>query len=222
MALEERKVLLIGMPSTGKTTFLAALQQYFEGTSPSKKITQFKYSPDAAYLNSIHSRWLNCEQQIRTNHDTNSKKESQIFLELVSTKERLVLSVPDTAGEAFKQHWELRIWDESYNKLVQDTSGLLFFIHAEKIKPHVLISDINLILKSDFMEDHPQSKGKDQVEESKEKDQAEEKIATWNHLNTPTQVIAVDLLQFHVDHLKKIRPIPLVIVKILEKMCLKN
>jgi hypothetical protein len=190
----EKKVLIVGMPATGKTSFLAALQNYIEAYIPDKALTQYKYSPNAEYLNKIHTRWLDCKQQPRTIQDIDSKNEIEMFLEDTESKKRLILKIPDVAGEAFAQHWLLRSWDENYKELVETSDGLLFFIHPGNIKTHSLITDVACLIDEILEED-------DEVT-----------ITHWDPNDTPTQVVSVDILQQHLEYLPTISKVPIAFI----------
>jgi hypothetical protein len=190
----ERSILIVGMPSTGKTSFLAALQHYVETDLKDKPLNQYKYSPDSEYLNKIHNRWLNCHQQSRTIQENEANRKVEMFLEDCNTKERFTLNIPDIAGETFTQHWELRSWEIEYKDIVERSSGILFFIHPENIKAHSILTDVANVL-----------------EEFTDSDESND-IVQWNPSLSPTQVIAVDLLQQHLDYLPQSTKIPIALI----------
>jgi GTPase SAR1 family protein len=194
----EKEILILGMPGSGKTTFLAAFQHYIEADLKGKELTQYKYSPNSEYLNRIHKRWLNCEQQIRTVQEMLVNEDVKIFLESADSGEQFVLNVPDLAGEVFSRQWEFRNWDETYRQRLNEIGGLVLFIHPEKIKPHVLITDAMAVFQ-DF--------------DLNPEDQSPRKVKTqqWRHDDAPTQVTIVDLLQIHQDFLK-CNPTPIAFV----------
>ncbi len=189
--------ILLGFPSSGKSSFLAALYNYVISNLANKSLQQYKPSNDTEYLNLIHNRWLTCTKQQRTQDEVQSNQNILLFLKDVN-QEEVTLSIPDIAGEVFKRQWELRIWEKKYKEVLLTSTGVLFFINTQDLVPHVIISDVVHGL-GDFL-------AETKIEEYKP---ASEK---WMHDKTPTQVRIVEILQFHLDELKSKLPVPIVFI----------
>ena len=187
--MSESEILIIGLPETGKTSFLAALQHYIDTEKKEKFLAKYQYSPNDEYLNRIHGRWLCCEQQVRTAQDQTGSQDVSMYLEVVETKKRFILNVPDVAGEVFSQQWQARSWEKSYIDKVIGICGIIFFIHPQTFKTHTLLTDIAPLV--DLME--------------------EGDFKVWDINDVPTQVVLVDLLQTHMDYAHAV-PIPVAIV----------
>lgn len=185
----EKKITLIGLPKSGKTTFLAAFYQYLIKEDVSHSLIQDKPTRDASYLNEILSIWLDCEEQSRTNSNSSNR---DVLLHLRSLSgHRLDLRIPDMEGEVFNRHWHSRIWDKKYESIVNHSSGILFFLPSENFNNHILKSDV----ENEFFE-LLKDKIDTEIDPTQDYESSEEE---WLKNNTPLQVIVVDILQTHID-----------------------
>ncbi|MBW8683516.1 TRAFAC clade GTPase domain-containing protein [Chitinophaga rhizophila] len=187
----KRHFLLLGLPATGKTSFLAALYYYLTSNLPDRKFIEYKKSANTAYLNKIMNLWSKCEEIDRTvTQIDSSNKEVLLHLEDVDTKTRFELQVPDIAGEHFVAQFTNRLWEKEYKHEVEKASGIALFLNPSKIRNHVLLDDTQ-IDDDDFEE----------VEE----------LEPFKIEEVPTQIMLVDILNYHYVHQNK-SPIPLSLV----------
>lgn len=193
-ALQTPKIVLIGLPSTGKTSFLAALRHYIEVDIPDKKLTQYQYSQNDEYLTKIYLDWLGCVRPNRTLLYDKYNRDIKLFLQHVVSKEKLILNVPDMAGETFKQQWESRSWTKPYSIEVEQADGLILFAHSQNIKTPILLQDIYAA-----------------TEGEEEEEVYMGNLEPWSREKAPTQVILVELLQFHLAHFSR-TPMPVALV----------
>lgn len=191
--LQTPQILLVGLPSTGKTSFLAALWHYIGAYIPNKKLKQYQFSTDDEYLNKIYHDWLNCKQPARTSSNDKSNTDIELFLEHTISGERLILNVPDVAGETFKQQWELRTWNKQYLKQVKNAAGLILFIHPLKLTTLTLLHKIY------------------KLTDGEHSDSDNSTTEPWSPDKSTTQVMLVGLIQFHLLHFTR-TPMPLALV----------
>lgn len=186
-----RHFLLLGLPETGKTSFLAALYYYLSCELPDRKLVEYKKSANTAYLNKIMNLWIRCEKIDRTvTQIDSSNKEVLLHLEDVYTNVRFDLRVPDIAGEHFVAQFTNRLWEKEYIDEVENASGIVLFLNPSKIRVHVLLDDTQ-IEDDDFEE----------VEE----------LEPFKIEEVPTQIMLVDILNYHYIH-QSSHPIPLSLV----------
>lgn len=125
-------VTVIGLPASGKTTFLAALWHVVSDCDPDAPIAlrlQNLKSGDVAHLNSIASRWREAKEQERTTLGGNHLV--SMNLQDVGGNS-VVVSFPDVEGEAYDRIWEDRECSELIEPFLKST-GVILFIHADKI-----------------------------------------------------------------------------------------
>ena len=121
-------LLFIGLPGSGKTTFLAALWHVLTDRSGSTRLKLTRLSGDRTYLNQITKEWRECSQVPRTNLQT----EQVVVLHLEGDGYGAFdLSIPDLAGEAFRQQLTDRRMSRYHNTLVQDATGVMLFLHPD-------------------------------------------------------------------------------------------
>lgn len=175
-----KSILSIGLPSTGKTTYLAALWHVLE-SSESDNFEIEILPDDREYLNRIRDLWLRCTEQERTK--LNITKEIKLKLRDKSSGAKFLLTFPDLSGELFQSQWENRILTEDYLLKIQDTSCFLLFLHSTQMQKPILIKQVNSILNIDQL--------------------TSSEIKEWNILEAPTQVLVVELLQFILEKKKE-------------------
>ena len=186
------QILLIGLPETGKTSFLAALWHFLKSPKiPNRKLIQYKRSPNDKYLSDIYKDWLSCKRPIRTALADQKTTDIELFLQHKSTGEKFVMNVPDVAGETFRDQWEQRIWMNTYLEEVKKAVGFIFFIHSQK-------NIITLKLLQDGYGLPPEGV-------------TSEDSIKWSPKDTATQVVLIELLRFHLEHFMR-TPMPVAFV----------
>ncbi|TSJ83290.1 TRAFAC clade GTPase domain-containing protein [Chitinimonas sp. BJB300] len=171
--MSNKSIVALGLPASGKTTFLAALWHLLTNEKVNGHLSLAKLEAgEAAHLRSIASRWLQAKNQDRTFHSGN--KTVKLSLKPASG-EIFELTFPDIAGEAFAQMWEMRECPSDVAEALQ-TNGVLLFIHADKIRVPGWIADdlaqsqdLGVVIGGD--------------------------PTPWKPQSSPTQVQLVDILQ---------------------------
>ena len=127
--MEESSVTIVGLPGSGKTTYLAALWAILK-ESPDKAVLRLRElgSGDLKYLNEIAKTWRSAHEQKRTLQSVQT-----VALHMIGPDEEAVsVTFPDPAGETFKRMWADRSCSAAvFDQLV--ASGLMVFVHADKI-----------------------------------------------------------------------------------------
>lgn len=119
----QHSCLMVGLPSAGKTTYLAAFWAVEKEGNTGHKVSCLKYPEDTKYLDEIKNKWLSQEKVPRTTLST------EVHLELVyvGTDKSLTLNVPDFKGEAF-QMLLMNELDDSIERWIKLADSILFFI----------------------------------------------------------------------------------------------
>ena len=167
---------VIGLPRSGKTTFLAALWHLIDAGEVQTKIVLDKLVGDHGYLNSIVDSWRRCEEVPRTS----MAGETQVAIRVHETDSRrqFVLCFPDLSGESYEQMLAARKCKPDYVESYNGPGGLLLFVTANRALDGICITDI-----SNFTGEPASSSEPAQVVE-------------WSPTMVPEQVRVVELLQF--------------------------
>lgn len=174
--------LLIGLPSTGKTSFLAALW-YMVGQSKLEcGLSLHHLEGNNQYLNLIRDAWSEYRPVPRNIADT----EKPVAMWLKDQKTGTVgrLSFPDLSGEAFRSQWTQRQLATAYDSSLAEAAGGVLFVNPvgpEKIIKPIRIDNIDAALEGIGGEDLKKTKIKG---------------VPWDIERSPTQVQLVDILQF--------------------------
>lgn len=172
--MNEHSVVIIGLPGSGKTTFLAALWHLISARDVE---TALKFDTlgigSKAHLNEIAARWRNAQVQDRTGVGGHRV----VTMQLKNAAGAPVrVTFPDVAGEAFRRMWEERDCPPDIAEIVKAGSVLLF-IHSDTIRPPKWVVDEVTLSREAGL---PMSDGEE---------------VPWHPRLAPTQVQLVDLLQ---------------------------
>jgi hypothetical protein len=196
-----KAIVAMGLPESGKTTFLAALWHLVTNKKVPVRLSLVTLAAEeASYLRAIAMRWSQAKKQERTFHSGNKT----VKLTLKSEGgEVFDLKFPDIAGEAFSQMWEMRECTTAVADALRAT-GVLLFIHVDKIKLPGWIADDAALAEglSDAPAEPdaaaapnaPDSIPADTSAEALREEQAGETVK-WKPESTPTQVQLVDMLR---------------------------
>jgi hypothetical protein len=171
-----RTVGLIGLPSSGKTTYIAAFWFAVASARPGSDIELADTPADLGYLNGLTDRWLSCEGADRTT--AAAGQTSEIELAGIGDR-RLRVVVPDYSGEFITDAWVSRRLASQVDRYLRVSDGLLVFIHPLKVTPRVTLEEANTI--SDVLEGGPPNPGLPSQ--------------SFDASKSPTQTILVDMIQ---------------------------
>jgi len=172
--MADRSVVIIGLPESGKTTFLGALWHLIIERDIHTVLRFHNLrSGDAAHLNAIAARWREARIQERTTIGGN-KLVSMNLLDASGMAVRVTF--PDVAGESYRRMWEERACDPEVAEVLRAGSVSLF-IHADTIRPPQWVVDETELSRKLGL---PTPQGEE---------------VPWHPRMAPTQVQVVGLLQ---------------------------
>lgn len=179
--------LLIGLPSTGKTSFLAALWFAIQQTVSPTALVLKKLEGDSTYLNRIRDAWLAFKAVGR--NPTDSETFVSMWLKRKDGDEEVHLTFPDVSGESFKQQWATRQLTVSYDKCLKQANGGILFIHPDSIKLPLRIQEVDDLaaMIDDGVAEEMAAPATPPPPSSP---------VPWDIEKAPTQVQLVELLQF--------------------------
>ncbi|HUS10778.1 MAG TPA: hypothetical protein VMZ30_09955 [Pyrinomonadaceae bacterium] len=183
------KHLVVGLPRTGKTSFIAALGHVVESGEVPNSLQLVDMGDVRDRVNAISKEWLSYREVDRTNFNT----ETNVVMKLSSPSGDKVVEIllPDMTGESFELQWKNREWSREYDELARESSGMLLFVHPDKIVEPVSIEEVVQI------EAQITDAGGASVPESQAG--VMPKPTPWNRDFAPTGIQLVELLQFFVN-----------------------
>ncbi len=119
---------MLGLPSSGKTTFIAAL--WYHLTAPgSKQLTlDTLANGDHEYLNKIRDEWAGYSVVTRTQLNDQKNQNILMKLKIRQPDSKLILDIPDFSGETFKEQFKNREWSEEFDVKLEQVSGIVLFV----------------------------------------------------------------------------------------------
>jgi hypothetical protein len=126
--MEQRKYLMVGLPLSGKSSFLGPFWHVVESEEITASYSIVIQPDDREYLNRLRDSWLSCQVVERTPFGT--IKEVTLSLLDRSTGISHILTIPDLAGETFRLLFEQRELQPQYADLFTEADGIMLFISA--------------------------------------------------------------------------------------------
>lgn len=133
--------VIMGLPASGKTTFLAALWHLIESAETDCRLTMDSYKGDLNYLTLISDAWRTFKEVPRTSQVGNT--DVVIHLKDRETGTRGTALFPDLAGETFELQVEERRCRSEFIEQATADDGVLFFVNANTKEDGLTINDLN-------------------------------------------------------------------------------
>ena len=184
---------IIGLPGSGKTTFLAALWHLLDASEVSSKFVLDKLVGDHSHLNAIVEVWRRCEEVPRTSMAAEARV--SIHVKEAATGKVAVLHFPDLSGESFELQLSSRSCSAEYVDGFEGSGGILLFVTADRPSDGMPIVDVAPLTPGEPIAEQP------------------EDHQDWSPQMVSTQVKLVDLLQFfqHQPFQRTVRRIAVVV-----------
>ncbi len=210
MVLTECVQFLVGLPDSGKTTFLAALWHVVNSHQVQGSLQLERLDGDSAHLNNIQQLWADARPLDRTK--TSHEQVVSMKLRDPVTDGSAELTIPDFSGESFEYQWAKRQMSVEHAGLYEKATGGLLLIHPRHVREPVLIQYAEQRMKYLDEAEHASDENVQELsglEEAEPGNEANE--ALWSARNAPTQIKLVELLQFIVPR-SSMRPLKLAVV----------
>ncbi|WP_156818836.1 TRAFAC clade GTPase domain-containing protein [Sphingomonas sp. Mn802worker] len=182
---EDAHISIVGLPASGKTTYLAALWHMVRepGANTNLHFTSLKTS-NYEHLNTLAKLWRSGKIQQRT--QTSGLR--TVIMTLGNAEGREVeISFPDIPGEDFSDMWEKREVDESVRKTLS-ARDIVLIVNGDTIKLPAWVAERNKMTQDaglPIIDNEP---------------------VDWSPNFSPTQVKLVALLQFLMSETLNVGP----------------
>ncbi|ENY78518.1 hypothetical protein C206_06919 [Pseudomonas putida TRO1] len=133
--------VIMGLPASGKTTFLAALWHLIESEETDCRLTMDDYKGDLVYLRLISAAWRTFKEVPRTSQVGNT--DVVIYLKDRESGARGTALFPDLAGETFELQVEERKCRPEFIEQASADDGVLFFVNANLKEDGLTINELN-------------------------------------------------------------------------------
>jgi hypothetical protein len=127
---ERPRLVFLGLPRTGKSTFLGALWALIQ--SPvERSVRETDFSGDRSYVQRLADQVARGEELDRTALDADEELAVEVSFDPEGIAE---LRIPDTSGESLRILAERRIWYPRLLAACTDATAILFFVHPERLR----------------------------------------------------------------------------------------
>ena len=140
---QETKIIFCGLPSSGKTTFLGALSYLAANDEVGKELELAGLPTERHFFNELAHQWVCCEPMLRTKVSSSEK----IEMTLKKNDQHFLIEMPDLSGETWDELWIEHELDTNIVSFLNETSGIVFFIHVDKLKVPMSICDETSIVQ---------------------------------------------------------------------------
>jgi hypothetical protein len=195
-------IAAVGLPQTGKTTFLAALWDVIGSGEVLGSLKLEKTDGDMQYLNEIRTAWADCKPIGRTSPAGDRPVTMKVRHDALG--ESMDLSWTDMLGETFERQWTERVWTRSYQELVEHARGILLFLHPRKVNPSTLILEARPAVEA-------ARAGTGSAKKRPAKNRKPLPLP-YSAVKVPTQVQIVELMQFVDEHRSNVAPLRMSVV----------
>ncbi len=138
---EQRSLLTVGLPSHGKTTYLAALWYRLTRNRIPSSLRLTRLPDEADYLNGISETWLDREPLLHTPSGTLF----EVTLSLETSEGHPVeMVIPDYSGESIANAWNLRRWPGEFDDMVKRASAMALLVNPDYVYPAATIEALQL------------------------------------------------------------------------------
>jgi hypothetical protein len=212
--MTEQNISIIGLPASGKTSYIAALWALMINNSPHCSLNLHSLKEgNQEYLNKISEDWLSF---IAVGRTILAKNMGEVIMNLKNKNSGAIttLNIPDFFGELFDAHFKDREWSEEYYKQMQSSKEFIIFLdpyHENNIARTIM--DERQYLEQ-FEELDPVLVDANQKKEAKKKESVSPNTSpkVYKHINTSNQVKLVEILQYLVYTLATETPFKIAIV----------
>lgn len=183
------RILAIGLPKTGKTTFIIALWHTLDTRAVRGSLVLDRVDGDVEYLEKLRELWMRREPLGRTR--SGPERTVEMLIRHPQSGTTVLLEIPDLAGETYSEQWLDREWTDAFDDVARGCDALLIFLHPGAHAEPTLIEDVFAPEIMELVEDGPQDAREAQADED-----GDGAATEWDPALAPSSVQLVEVLQF--------------------------
>jgi hypothetical protein len=188
MTKEDFQVLIVGLPESGKTSFIQALDEILQNPATPEALRASGLAYDRTYLEKDKAKFRAGQKLDRTERNIQTAP-PELWFEHEPSQSLGRIFLPDVSGEIYRDQWVERSWSTAYRKNLSTISGMLLFVRADVPASNTEILGELLALV-----------------------QCEAKPDPWQSKKGSAQVQLVDVLQFISLNGDILRPLPVALL----------
>jgi Double-GTPase 1 len=142
-----RKLVIAGMPESGKSTFIAALRHLLVSQDVPTALVATRLSDAEKHLNRLENEWIACEKVERTKQTV--EEWVSLFVRREDDLAEAEIVVPDFSGEAFRRPAATGHCSTAVAAMLLDIDGMLLFTNADRGVDDVRIEQFADLLADD-------------------------------------------------------------------------
>lgn len=187
----KRANLILGMPASGKSTYIAAMgHMLLSEEVPTKLRLTGLNEDDEAHIAALQERWLRYEELKHT--PTGGENWITFHLEASNGSKEFTVELPDFSGESLKSAAVTGIYPTELHEALQKSTGIFLFTSAAAKHDDVLLNELHGF-ESVSAESDSEPEGEHSLTPQSNTGQDDEK--QFDPLEMPEQVKVVQLLQ---------------------------
>ncbi len=131
MGEHENRVLVVGLPETGKSSFIQALDEVLKHPATESDLKASGLAHDRSYIQSGKKDFF-AGKKLGRNIRPAEDSSVELWFEHPPTARRGKLHLPDKRGEIFRDQWVNRQWEKDYRESLTGIAGALIFVRADE------------------------------------------------------------------------------------------
>lgn len=152
-----QKLVIVGMPESGKSTFIAALRHLLVSQDVPTALVAARLSEAEQHLNRLEKEWIACEKVERTKQSVEEWITLFVRREAESAEAKIV--IPDFSGEAFRRPAATGHCSAAVAAMLLDIDGMLLFTNADRGADDVRIEGFVDLLAGEVGDDRTETGG---------------------------------------------------------------
>lgn len=169
--MEEKKILIAGLPDAGKSSYIGALNGIMSQDGEFCLSRAQEKASEWTYVNSLTEKWLDCQI---VDHSTDGETKYIKWPLMKKDGQKVVITIPDMKGETYYDIINNE-FDPKLAEFCKGATGILFFVNNMN----------RLILKEHAMKLIKEEDGEDKEEKSPATTKAEADKLKLNVANMP-------------------------------------
>jgi GTPase SAR1 family protein len=196
-----QKIVIAGMPGSGKSTFIAALRHLLVSHDVPTRLSATKLSDTEKHLNRLEEEWIACKKVERTKQVV--EEWVSFFVRSEGSSAEAQILVPDFSGEAFRRPAATGMCSSAIASMLREIDGILLFTNADRGADDIRLEALGDLLEDDTTAQNESTPEQDEAHKDREvldtpgeqDGNAQDESLPFNPINMPEEPLLVELLQ---------------------------